>query len=99
MIEKIKIGGLFAIEEWIKGVYEVEEASELLHTELTENTLTVTVDKSPVIEYMHTLGKEPSEYYIEETRTLYRAIAEESGFNFELEYYREDGGAKYAFKR
>lgn len=99
VIEKIKKEGLSSIKEWIEKVYETEEASELLHTELSKDTLTVTVDKSPVIEYMGTLGKKPSEYYIEETRTLYRAIAEESGLRFELEYYREDGGAKFAFKR
>ena len=99
VIEKIKSGGLSIIEEWIKGVYEVEEASELLHTELSENSLTVTVDKSPVIEYMRSLNQAPSEYYIEETRTLYRVIAEECGYKFELEYYNEDGGARFIFSR
>ena len=99
VIEKIKSGGLSVIEEWIKGVYEVEEASELLHIELSENSLTVTIDKSPVIEYMHSLNQSPSEYYIEETRTLYRVIAEECGYKFELEYYNEDGGARFIFSR
>ena len=97
VVEKIKSGGLSVIEEWIKGVYEVEEASELLHTELSENSLTVTIDKSPVIEYMHSLNQKPSEYYIEETRTLYRVIAEECNFKFALERYNEDGGAKFVF--
>ena len=97
VVEKIKSGGLSVIEEWIKGVYEVEEASELLHTELSENSLTVTIDKSPVIEYMHSLNQKPSEYYIEQTRTLYKAIAEECNFKFALERYNEDGGAKFVF--
>ena len=97
VIEKIKKDGLSVIEEWIKGVYEVEEASELLHTELSENSLTVTVDKSPVIEYMRSLNQAPSEYYIEETRTLYGAIAKGCGYKFELEYYNEDGGARFIF--
>jgi len=46
---------------------------------------------------MRTLGKEPSEYYIEETRTVYRVIAEEAGFSFELLSYGEDGAARYEF--
>ena len=99
VIEKIKKGGLSAIEEWIKGVYEIEEASELVHTEISEDSLTFTIDKSPVIEYMHSLNQEPSKYYIEETRTLYRVIAEECGYGFSLEYYNEDGGTRFIFAR
>ncbi len=99
VIEKIKKVGLLAIEEWIKGVYEVEEASELLTTELTENKLTVTVKRSPVIEYMHSLNQAPSEYYIEETRTVYATVADECGYGFELEYYNEDGGARFTFSK
>lgn len=55
------------------------------------------VDKSPVIEYMHSLNQKPSEYYVEETRTLYAVIAWECGFKFNLEYYNDDGGAKFVF--
>ena len=96
-IKEVKAGGLRALSAWIEKVYETEEASELLHTELLGNKLTVTIDKSPVIEYMHSLGQEPSEYYIEETRTLYATIAAECGLSFELEYYNEDGGTRFSF--
>lgn len=96
-IKKFKAEGLKALKEWIEGIYETEEASELLHTDLDGNTLTVTVDKSPVIEYMASLGQKPSEYYIEQTRTLYEAIAKQSGFDFELLYYNDDGATKFAF--
>ena len=99
IIERIKRDGLSAIKEWIEKVYETEEASELLHTVLTDERLTVTVDKSPVIEYMHSLGKQPSKYYIEETRTLYATVASECGYGFELEYYNADGGAKFSFTK
>jgi hypothetical protein len=83
--------------DWLQKTYGVEEASEVLHMELSDRELTVTVDKSPVIEYMHSLNQEPTKYYIEETRTLYKAIAHKSGFGFELEYYKDNGGAKYRF--
>lgn len=99
IIDDAKARGLVALKEWLEKIYEVEECPELLHTELTENSLTVTVDKSPVIEYMHSLNQKPSEYYIEETRTLYAAIAEGCGFGFELEYYNEDGGTRYRFTK
>ena len=99
VIERVKAEGLPALAEWIEGVYEVEEASDLLHTSLSGDTLTVTVDHSPAIAYMHTLGKEPSDYYIEETRTVYATVAEESGLHFTLDYYREDGAARFTFSR
>ena len=99
VIERAKREGLSAIKEWLEHTYEVEEASELLHTELSEDRLSVTVDRSPVIEYMHSLGKEPSEYYIEQTRTVYRAVASLAGFSFELLSYGEDGSARYVFSK
>ncbi len=97
-IENIKKNGLIALKEWIEKIYELEEASELIKCELTDNLLTVAIEKSPVIEYMHSLGKEPSKYYIEETRTLYKSLAEECGFEFRLDYYREDGATRFTFK-
>ena len=97
VIEKIKKEGLPALREWIEHLYEIEEAPEVLHTELADKSLTVTIDKSPVIEYMHSLNQKPSKYYIEETKTLYARIAELCGFKFDLAYYNEDGGTKFTF--
>lgn len=97
IIESIKNGGLVALKKWIEKVYETEEASEVLHTEIKSNALIVTIDKSPVIEYMHSLGQKPSEYYIEETRILYAVIARESNLIFNLEYYKENGASKFTF--
>ena len=97
VIERIKSEGLMAIKEWLERTYEVEEASELLHTTLSENTLSVTIDRSPVIEYMHSLGKEPSEYYIEQTRTVYSTVASLAGLSFELLSYGKDGSARFIF--
>ena len=85
------------LKEWIEKTYETEEALEVLHTELQEEKLTVTIDKCPVIEYMRSLNQEPSRYYVEETRTLYSTIAEECGFSFEMVYYKEDGATQFVF--
>ena len=98
-IEIVKKNGLPALKEWIEKLYEIEESPEVLHCTLSENELKVTIDKSPVIEYMRSLTKEPSEYYIEETRTLYKAIADECGLKFNLEYYNEDGGTSFTFTK
>lgn len=99
IINEIKEKGLIFLKEWIEKVYETEEASELLHTDLSENTLTVNIDKSPVIEYMRSLNQEPSKYYIEETRTLYDVIAKECNLKFDLIYYNNDGGTKFVFSK
>ncbi|MBE6651564.1 MAG: hypothetical protein E7613_09690 [Ruminococcaceae bacterium] len=97
LIKEIQDGGLSVLEKWFAKKYETEEASEVLHTELSDNSLTVTIDKCPAIAFMHTLGKEPSNYYIEETRTVYKTIANECGYSFKLEYYDELGGTKFIF--
>ncbi|MBQ4528553.1 MAG: hypothetical protein II998_10835 [Clostridia bacterium] len=98
IIKNIRENGLKALKAWIEKIYEIEESSELCHTELKDNSLTVTIDKSPVIEYMHSLNQEPTEYYIEETKTLYAVIADECNMSFSLEYYNEDGGTKFVFE-
>lgn len=97
VIQDIKERGLIAIKEWIEKVYETEEAGEVLHTDLSENRLTITIDKSPVIEYMHSLNQSPSKYYIEETRTLYKTVADACNLGFELVYYMDNGGTRFTF--
>lgn len=97
-IEEIKSKGLVAIKEWIEGTYEKEEACSLLHTDILDERLVVTVDKCPAIEYMSSLGQSPSEYFIEETRTVYDEIARQCGYSLCLEYYNEDGGTKFIFE-
>ena len=96
-IELFRKNGLKAVKEWLEELYETEEALDLLTTDLSSGELTVIILKSPVIEYMLSLGQSPSKYYIEETRTLYSVIADACGFDFELEYYNEDGAAKFRF--
>ena len=98
VVEEVKRGGLSALRSWLLHVYEIEEAADLIETELSEDRLTVRIKHSPVIEYMRTLGQEPSEYYIEETRTVYGRLAELSGYTFTLSSYNEDGAAEFTFK-
>ncbi|MBQ8605953.1 MAG: hypothetical protein IJ408_04385 [Clostridia bacterium] len=98
-IEDAKARGLIAIKEWIEKIYETEEASEVLTTRLSGDTLTVRISKSPAIEYLRSTGCEVCEYYIEQTRSLYKAIADEIGAEFILEYYDENGKAEFIIRR
>lgn len=98
VIKKIKKQGLYGLQEWIINLYEIEEARDVLHTKLSENELVVTIDKSPVIEYMSSLGQKPGKYYVEETRTFYTVIANECDFDAEIVYYEENGATKILFK-
>ncbi len=99
MIAKIRTKGLSVLEEYLIREYETEEAPEVLHTSLDGEGLIVTVDRSPVISYMRSLNQEPSKYYIEETRTVYAEIADETGYGFSLDYYHEDGGCRFRIFR
>ena len=98
IIDGFKAGGLPAVKAWLEKLYLIEESSEVLHTELTDNELRVRIDKSPVIEYAATLGQKMSDYYIEETRTLYASMADAAGLGFSLDKYDEaTGEAEYRF--
>ena len=97
LIARIRLEGLSALEQWIQKLYETEEASQVLHCSLSNRELLVTVDSSPVISYMASLNQQPSEYYIEQTKTLYQTLAEECGFTFTLHEYRENGAARFTF--
>ena len=99
VIERVKERGLTALREHIECVYSKEEASELISVTESENMLRVKIEKCPAIAYMASLGKSPTKYYIEETRTVYRAIAEASGLSFTLSYYEPDGAAELIFTK
>lgn len=96
-IADIKARELIALKEWIETVYRIEEAEKLLHTTLESECLEVTVDKSPAIAFMYEVNQKPSKYYIEQTRTVYSAVADACDLGFALDYYKEDGGTCFRF--
>jgi hypothetical protein len=98
LLEDAKKRGLVAIQEWIQRLYTVEEAEELLDCVLDGNTLTVKISESPAIRHLRATGTEPSVYYIEQTRTLYSAMADSLGLSFNLAYYDDTGKAEFSFK-
>ncbi|MBQ1317375.1 MAG: hypothetical protein IIY46_07825 [Lachnospiraceae bacterium] len=101
LFEAYKKEGLKALLDHQKNLYEQEEMPEVFHAELTDDELTITIDKCPAVTFMKSRGYTPSKWYIELTRTVGMAIADELNLGFSLEYYNEeDGACKYRyFKR
>ena len=99
VIDDAKNRGLIVLQEWLEKMYLVEEASEVLNTELAGDTLTVTVDKCPVVAFARSLNQELSPYYIEQTRTLYSAMADSLNLSFNLDYYDDTGKAEFSLKK
>ena len=97
-IEDVKNRGLAALKEWIEKIYQTEEASELLKTELKDGVLYVWVSESPAISYLRSTGCEPSVYFAEQTRTLYSAVADAANISFYLDYYDDNGKAEFRVK-
>ena len=96
-IEDAKARGFVAIREWLESVYAAEEAEDVLHTDLTDTELTVRIDHCPAMAYMRSVNREPSPWYIEQTRTLYAVFAEEAGLDFRLDYFEDDGKTCFHF--
>ncbi len=97
LIAEIRAIGLSALKTWFETTYEKEHASDVISIKMNDAELAVTIIRCPVIEYMHSLGQEPSKYYIQETTTLYDVIAREAGFCFSLDYYRDNGATGFVF--
>ena len=100
LAEEVKKNGLVTLKEYFENVYEKEEWSEYVTTELTADTLTVSVEKCPAVTYMKSVGHTPSKWYKETVYTVYKTLASMSRLAFEIEYYDEkDGSTKFIFKR
>ena len=98
LIREIQEKGLAALEAFIRRTYESEQASELLHTKLTETSLEVQVDTCPAVRFLKAAGWEPSQWYSLTTETVMKTIAEECGYVFSLlSYDTANGAAQYAF--
>lgn len=96
--EAIKKEGLTAIGAYLTQLYAIEEASDALGIKETENELLVTVRYCPAVRYMKNENHIPSDAYEKCTEYVYRALAEETGYGFEmLSYDAANGAAEYRF--
>ena len=99
LAEEVKKNGLVALKAYFESVYEKEEWSEYVTTELTAEMLTITVEKCPAVTYMKSIGHTPSKWYKETVYTVYKTLADMCGCGFEIVYYDEtDGATKLSFK-
>lgn len=98
LAEDVKKNGLKSLEENFENVYKKEEWTEYLHTTLTENELTVKIDKCPAVTFMKSTGHTPSKWYKETTYTVYSVLAEMCKLSFSVKYYNEeDGSTEFKF--
>lgn len=90
--------GLVAIKEWIERLYRVEEAEALVKCVLDQDVLAVSIKESPAIRHLRSTGTEPCKHYIEQTRTLYSAMADSLDYSFDLNYYDDTGRAEFTLR-
>ena len=60
LFEAYKKEGLKALLDHQKNLYEQEEMPEVFHAELTDDELTITIDKCPAVTFMKSRGYTPS---------------------------------------
>lgn len=81
------------LENYFKAVYDAEGAPDVLDILSERGRLSVKISECPAMKFMRSTGHEPSVYYAETTKTLYKALADICGFEFELVSYDNDSGA------
>lgn len=98
LASEVKERGLIALKDYLHKIFNAEEKSDYIQTDLTNNQLRVKVVRCPAIEYMQSVGKTPSKWYGETTKTVYLELAKMCGLNFNLIFYdQKTGSSEYVF--
>ena len=98
LLKNIREKGLPAIADYLRWLYDTEEAPDALTLEQTEEILTVTIRYCPAVKYMRDRGHTPGESYVYCTSMVYEALAEACGLDFQMvSYDHETGAAKFRF--
>ena len=101
LIEDIKSKGLQAMVDYLIWLYETEEAPEVLHIATKGNparSMTIHIDRCPVIDFYKSIGHKTSKYFVYTTSMVYEALAEAAGIQFKmLSYDEQTGEADYRF--
>ena len=87
LVDAVKLRGLIAIEEYLHRIFTAEEKSDYIQTSLINNKLAVKIIKCPAIEYMKSVGRTPSKWYGETTKTVYPELANMCGVSFNMISY------------
>ena len=98
LIEKIKAEGMTAIKDHIIKTYNAEKSPDAVKITETANNLLVEILYCPAVKYMKQAGYEPSKWFSMTTSVVYKTIADETGYKFEMNMYDEKTGkAEYVF--
>lgn len=100
MIERMKTEGIGPLEEYLKAVYESEEARDVLKTVREGEGLHVLISACPAVRHIQASGRTVSRWYDLTTTSVMDAIAQAAGFRFKMLNYDEDTGrAEYTFSK
>ncbi len=97
LLEKIGREGLAAVKEKIEDTYAKEKASEVLRTVLSPGSLEVYVERCPAVTHLKASGREVSAWFRYSTEYIMKAIAEKTGYGFEMLSY-DDGTGKASYR-
>ncbi len=99
LVQKIKINGLIELQNYFINLYTEEKAIDVLSIKFDDKILTVEISSCPAVTYMKSINHQPSKWYIETTKTLFKVISDLAGLSFEMVYYDVNNGAtKLIFK-
>lgn len=100
VIGEVRTEGLAAIERKILDTYAKEKTPDAVKTELTADSLTVTVSYCPAVKHLHKTGREVTKWYPYSTTVIMSVLAEAAGYQFTMDSYdAETGAAQYRFDK
>ena len=98
--ERIASEGLGAVKEHFSGIYEAEEALDVISFEGGMDELTIHVARCPAVSHMRASGVEASPAFAETTRVIGEALCEGTPYVYELISYNDaDGASAQRFRR
>ena len=93
LLKAIQEKGLSAIAEYMQWLYDIEEAPDALKMEQTDKDLLITIHYCPAVKFLKNENFPLDESFACCTSMVYDALAEASGFGFEMIRYDHDTGA------
>lgn len=95
LMEDIKVRRLQALEDKIRDTYRKEKAEDALEIALSSDGrgLKVKIKYCPAVKHLKETGRDVSAWYRYTTEVVIEALADSTGYKFELEAYDEKTGA------
>jgi len=97
LVRDIRAGGLAALEEYWRKVFEWEEGD--VDIALEDGVLTLAVNRCPAIAHMKEYGYAIAPHFCEHTRIVNEAICRAAGYAASVEYDQDAGRCTQTFRR